>query len=82
MVRTVMTSTETATCVTEMSIHVFPTNSNYIQEGSRAETMVKSQYAFTVLLKFHSRDAKCFHYEDTTYSVMVAHAHTHTYTYK
>lgn len=62
-----MTSKETVTCVTEMSIHAFPTNSNYIQGGPRAETMVKSQNAFMVLLKFHSWGAKCFHYKDTTY---------------
>jgi len=54
---------------------------SYKQEGPRAETMVKSQYAFTVLLKFHSGGAKCFHYKDTTYSVMVAHTHTHTHTH-
>jgi hypothetical protein len=59
---------------------MFPTNSNYIQEGPQAETMVKSQYAFTVLLKFHSWGAKGFHYKDATYSVVVARARTHTHT--
>jgi len=58
---------------------MFPTNSNYIREGPQIETMVKSQYTFTVLLKFHSLGAKCFHYEDTTYSVMVAHTRAGAY---
>jgi hypothetical protein len=41
--------------------------------------MLKSQYA--LLLKFHLWGAKCFHYKDTTYSVMIAPPPPHSYTH-